>query len=50
MPGWGIPSLSGAGTRAPGFIVVVVVVVAERDISGVNMVIWHHRIMEGLPL
>jgi predicted metal-dependent HD superfamily phosphohydrolase len=29
---------------------VVVVVVAERDISGVNMAIWHHRVMEGLPL
>jgi hypothetical protein len=29
---------------------VVVVVVAERDISGVNMAIWHLRVMEGLPL
>jgi hypothetical protein len=31
-------------------VVVVVVVVAERDISGVNVANWHQRVIEGLPL
>jgi hypothetical protein len=31
-------------------MVVVVVVVAGRDISGVNIGIWHHRVREKLPL
>jgi hypothetical protein len=28
----------------------VVVIVAERDISGLYMAIWHHRVRKGLPL
>jgi hypothetical protein len=32
------------------FVVVVVVVVDGRDIPGLCMAIWHHRIREGLPL
>jgi hypothetical protein len=31
-------------------VVVVVVVVAGRDIPGSNMAIWHHGVREGLPL
>jgi hypothetical protein len=31
-------------------VVVVVVVVAGRDIPGLYMAIWHYRVREGLPL
>ena len=34
----------------PTQFVVVVVVVAGRDIPGLYMAIWHHRVREGLPL
>jgi hypothetical protein len=36
------------GARA--LLILLVVVVAGRDILGLYMAIWHHRVREGLPL
>jgi hypothetical protein len=43
---WGVMG----GHKRWRVVVVVVAIVAGRDIPGLYMTIWHHTIREGLPL